>query len=150
MSKRAAKEVGDFLQTEQAKRIKTFLNDDLKGTVKKSIEIGSPNERNVAETGKHGIDISGYSRHLDNSSVNHIRKNHGANSEANRGQIHVTDDHLSLIPFITDNSDSMTISKGKTGLDVLHYEKRINWKVAYYEEVRPGKKQLVPLTFYIK
>ncbi|MGO9370691.1 MAG: hypothetical protein ACLQBD_01165 [Syntrophobacteraceae bacterium] len=96
--------------------------------------------------------VEGYKHVLDNYAIRHILKRHGnAETEATRGQLPVTREDLAAIPEIIASPDDVAyMGKNSHGLDVIRYEKRINGKTYYFEEVRSGKRELAADTMYIK
>ncbi len=98
------------------------------------------------------MNVEGYHRVLSSYSVKHILQEHGeAANEAGRGQIPVTKEDIARIPEIVESYDSaINAGKSASGLDTIRYTKRINGDVYYFEEARTGKKELVPVTMYIK
>lgn len=100
-----------------------------------------------------GLDVDGYTRVIDNYSIRHILKGHTSQeTEEARGNIAITKDDTVLIPEIIETADRVTLSpkKTKTGQEAIRYEKRISGSIYVYEEVRTGKKELMPVTMYKK
>lgn len=98
-----------------------------------------------------GLDLRGYTHVLENYALKHIVKEHGnAATEASRGQTGITPDDLALIPEILRSPDSVRLSTTSTGigLPAIIYEKKIGGKVTFVEEVRTGKRELVPKSMY--
>lgn len=101
--------------------------------------------------GATGLDLRGYTHVLENYALKHIVKEHGnAATEASRGQTGITPDDLALIPEILRSPDSVRLSTTSTGigLPAIIYEKKIGGKVTFVEEVRTGKRELVPKSMY--
>ena len=94
---------------------------------------------------KTGLDVTGFTRVLDNYGVRHTIKQHGnARQESKRGQIAVTLEDFGKILAITSQPDDVFADdKNKIGRDVIVYVKVIDG-VGYrhVEEVR-GKRRLV-------
>ena len=97
-----------------------------------------------------GVDIKGYSRHIDNYAVKHIIKQHGNSTiEAKRGQIAITEDDIALYDDITANPDQ--IARGgitKQGRDTIAYQKKYGDNIYVVEEIRTNRKTLVPVTMW--
>jgi hypothetical protein len=91
-----------------------------------------------------GIDVSGYEHTIDKGEINHTINEHGnEKTEAQRGQIAVTENDFSLIPEILNTPDKIEyIGKNKIGRDVIKYTKRFNGKTLLFEAVLTGKKEL--------
>ena len=94
---------------------------------------------------KTGLDVSGFTRVVDNYGVRHTIKQHGDQAkESKRGQLAVTLDDFGLIPLITSQPDNVFADgKNKIGRDVIVFEKLINGiGYRHVEELR-GKHKLV-------
>ena len=90
-----------------------------------------------------GVDVSGYSHTMDSSSIKHAIKKHSGDPVP----LQVKD--FDLAPDIITNPDSIRyIGKNSRGLDVIEYTKQYDGKVAYLEEIRNGRHQLVMNTMY--
>lgn len=98
-----------------------------------------------------GIDLKGYRHELTAQDIRHIFKQHGnAMAEANRGQIAVTREDISLIPEITSNFDDVYLGEGLSeDKKLIVYKKKIG-DIYYYTESIGGKKKknLRPKTMY--
>ena len=112
-------------------------------------KVSAENVRRVKEAAaKKGVDIdlSGYTRDMDNYSIRHIHGRHGDPiTEARRGQIAVTRKDIARIPEIVETADEITY-EGETdlGRDGMLYKKRIDGTVYYLEEVRTKKGTVSP------
>ena len=111
------------------------------GTIKKSLVSKIKKSLN--------LDLSGYKRKLDNYSIRHILKEHGGENEYKRGQIPITYEDIAKIPDIIENAYEIKLEKkNKQGRDVISYKAKIGDEYFYFEEVRTGKKELVPQTMF--
>lgn len=111
--------------------------------------VGEEEARRLQE--QTGLNLYGFKHVLENYAIRHIIKEHGDPlSEASRGQQAVTVADLALIPEILRSPDVVTYSSDPTkrGLPAIIYQKNIAGLVVYVEEVRTGKKELVPKTMY--
>ena len=98
---------------------------------------------------KTSLDLSGYSRILDKSSIKHTIKQHGnIKKEQSRGQIAITPLYFELVKEIAKSENLIYCSKNKLGNDCLFYEAFIGKLIFYIEEVRVGRKQLCLQTMY--
>lgn len=127
----AGEEVIDFVQ--QVKGIKDRQ-------VKHSLGPVENADRVKADT---GIDLTGFTRAIDNYGVNHTLGHHGnAKTEAARGQIALTDEDFGYIPLVLSDPDTVEhAGKNGIGRDVIRYTRRVNGVIAYVEEVRTGKRE---------
>jgi hypothetical protein len=94
---------------------------------------------------KTGLNVSGFTRVLDNYGVRHTIKQHGnPANEGRRGQIAVTLDDFEKIVLITSQPDNIFADgKNKIGRDVLVFVKVIDGiGYRHVEEIR-GKHKLV-------
>lgn len=94
---------------------------------------------------KTGLDVTGFTRVLDNYGVRHTMKQHGnAANEGRRGQIAVTVEDFEKIVLITSHPDNIFADgKNKIGRDVLVFVKVIDGiGYRHVEEIR-GKHKLV-------
>ena len=113
--------------------------------------LGPVSQDNIdAVIQKTGIDLSGYERVIDNYAINHILKKHGNETvEAKRGQEAITREDISRIPEIVESPDDVkAVGKNNQGRLVIRYQKRFDNEIYYVEEVRDGKKKVVPDTMY--
>lgn len=100
---------------------------------------------------KTGINLDGYRRILDSSSIKHVIKNHGNKEvEEKRGQIAVVEDDFLKIPEIADTNNVIFEGVNKRGLRVLLYMKKIKGVYYFYQEIRTKRKELAMLTMYKK
>ena len=81
------------------------------------------------------IDVSGFTRIIDVSSIKHVLKAHP----------NMKDTDFCLIPLILDNPDS--IEPGKKPESVI-YTKTFKESYYYVEYIRKGRKKLAMKTFY--
>lgn len=94
---------------------------------------------------KTGLNVTGFTRVLDNYGVRHTIKQHGnAANEGRRGQIAVALEDFEKIVLITSQPDNIfTDGKNKIGRDVLVFVKVIDGiGYRHVEEIR-GKHKLV-------
>ncbi len=94
---------------------------------------------------KTGLNVSGFTRVLDNYGVRHTIKQHGnAENEGRRGQIAVTLEDFEKIVLITSQPDNIFADgKNKIGREVLVFVKVIDGiGYRHVEEIR-GKHKLV-------
>ena len=94
---------------------------------------------------KTGLDVTGYTRVLDNYGVRHTIKQHGnAGRESKRGQIAVTLEDFEKILVITSQPDDVfTDGKNKMGRDVIVYVKVVGGIGYRHVEEMRGKHRLV-------
>lgn len=94
---------------------------------------------------KTGLDVSGFTRILDNYGVRHTIKQHGDEvKEAKRGQLSITLDDFALIPLITSSPDNVFADgKNKIGRDVIVFVKEIDGVGYRHVEELRGKHKLV-------
>ena len=98
---------------------------------------------------KTDIDLTGYTRVIDKSGINHTIKNHGnEKKEQSRGQIAITNEDFELIPEIIKSENVIYSGKNDLGKDCLLYEAHIGSLIFYIEEIRTGRKQLCLQTMY--
>ena len=96
-----------------------------------------------------GLDVFGYERIIDSSSIIHSIKEHG--NESRKDQISLKPEDLLLIPEISIHYDRVIRSgKNNKGLQVILFEKRFEDKYYYLEEIRTRRKKLSLTTMYIK
>jgi hypothetical protein len=116
-------------------------------------QVSAENVRRVKEAAaKEGVDIdlSGYTRDMDNYSIRHIHGEHGNPvTEGRRGQVAVTREDIARIPEIVETADEVSY-EGQTGhgRDLIRYRKRIDGTVYYYEEIRTRRGRVNPTTLY--
>jgi len=131
--------------TNEAKRVKTLANAS-----KRQIETFVQNafqKRNTCqylkvkevspELVEHlktvNIDVSGYDHVLHDNDLRHIRLSHG---ELSNDKYKVTAEDLTLIPGIIENYDVLYLGyKTKDGNQTIGYEKTIDQKIFYVEEI---------------
>ena len=121
-----------------------------KNSVNKKVKINtiSKIESQILKL-KTDLDVEGFTRILDKSSINHTISKHGNDKiEKNRGQIAVVYDDFYLIPKIVKTENIIYSGKTKTGTDCILYQKVIGDVYYYVEEVRKGKKELCLKTLY--
>ena len=89
---------------------------------------------------------------IDNYSVLHILKQHGVKKEFYRGKRPVSNEDIRNISKILTQYDNVEYAvKSKTGKDTIRFERNIGDDLVFvFEEVRSGKKLLVPNTMYIR
>jgi len=93
---------------------------------------------------EHGYDLDGYTHIIDGSAIRHTLNSHGnAKTEAQRGQIAVTERDFESIPEIISDPDYLILNtKNRLGRDQIGYAKKMpDGSVLYVEEVRAGKKR---------
>ncbi len=98
-----------------------------------------------------GLDLTGYTHSIDESSVRHIMKQHGnAEKEAGRGQVAITEDDIALIPEIVAMPDE--VIKGEenkiSGSNSIIFKKKMGDAYVYVQEVREGRKKLAAKTLW--
>ncbi len=92
-----------------------------------------------------GLDVSNYHHQVDSYAMKHAIKKHGDKaSEANRGQVAITNDDFQLLPEILDNPDSVILgTKNKKSQDQVFSVKVMpDGTALVVEEVRTGEKTL--------
>lgn len=97
-----------------------------------------------------GLDVSGYSHAVDGASIRHIMEAHGNPAkEALRGQKAITKADFAKLPLVVSKPTSISTG-GRTlqGLETISYRRKIGDETFVVEEVRSGKKQLVPKTMF--
>lgn len=98
-----------------------------------------------------GLDVSGYQHTLDEASVNHILNEHGdARREAAQGQIAIKADDFEKLPWVVETGSVKSGGLTKQGLETIEYSKEVDGELIVIEEVRTGRKKLVPKTMYKK
>lgn len=98
-----------------------------------------------------GIDVAGYEHALDADSVRHILNQHGnAAKEAAKGQLAVTLQDFEALPYVVETGTVKAGGLTKQGLETIEYSKQIGGELIVIEEVRTGKKKLIPKTMYKK
>jgi Barnase-EndoU-ColicinE5/D-RelE like nuclease len=132
--------------------IKSFIRECLRNKSNKKMDIVI-NKISDAQAEKVktliGVDITGYTRVLDNYSVLHTFKKHGNMAAENlRGQVQVTADDFEFITDITVPENIIMTSKNKLGKDTILYQATISNIYFYVEEIREKRKQLVLNTMY--
>lgn len=134
---------------QEIKRLVKFAKTDKTPTNKKvAINVILEKEAKLLNL-KTGLNLSGYTRIIDKSSIIHSIKQHGnSQKEALRGQIAITDNDFELIPKIVKSKNIIYAGKTKLGNDCVLYEHIENEVFFYIEEVRTGKKELCLQTMY--
>ncbi len=98
-----------------------------------------------------GIDIGGHVHAFDSSAAKHIHKQHGDPArEEPRGQVAVTADDLRRLPAHIAGADE--IERGgttKQGRETIRYYHDEQGTTVVVEEVRTGRKELVPVSMRI-
>jgi len=128
-----------------AKRLTEFAKVAMTIADRRTIEVIGKVENASFIFEKTGLDVSGFTRVVDNYGVRHTIKQHGDQAkESKRGQLAVTLDDFGLIPLITSQPDNVFADgKNKIGRDVIVFEKLINGiGYRHVEELR-GKHKLV-------
>lgn len=97
-----------------------------------------------------GLDITGFEHALSLYSIRKAHKSHGnTDREDARGQMPLTREDIEALPTWIKRPDKRTnAGKTKQGLDTIRSEHRQNGTTVVVEEIRAGKKQLVPKTMY--
>jgi hypothetical protein len=98
-----------------------------------------------------GIDVSGYTRALTGSTVEHIIDGHGeggARIADHRNQVPVTPRDFELLPELLKNPDVIEHGVSDRGLDVIVSKKQVGDQYIILEEAFSGRKKLVPLTMW--
>jgi hypothetical protein len=95
-----------------------------------------------------GLDVTGYTRIIDQYGILHTLKKHGSPRERLQGQVPVTVLDFGRVPEIVAEPDSIELIHDR--LVIFMYIKKINGTVYYLEEKRQGKKHLALVTMYIK
>jgi hypothetical protein len=92
---------------------------------------------------KTGLNVSGYTRIIDNYGIKHTLKQHGkAELEQLRGQLPIIPSDFELIPQIVKTENIIYSGKNKIGNDVILYEAVLDNVFYYAEEVRNKRKKL--------
>ena len=120
-----------------------------------SVSFGLVNAQEAQRIKKStGKNLKGYERDLRLKDVKHMRTQHGNfEKEARRGQIPVKSSDIALIPEITKNYDSITLSseKSRSGETILIYKKKIGNEYYYLESIgTEATKKLTSKTMWIK
>lgn len=90
-----------------------------------------------------GVDVAGYNHTIDSSSIKHALKKHANDA------IPLRVEDFNLVEDILKNADNVEYSgKNRRGLDTITYKKQYGDRVAYVEEIRNGRHQLVMNTMY--
>lgn len=99
-----------------------------------------------------GLDITEDYRHVvDNSAIRHIFKQHGGQSEYNRGQIPIIEDDFNKIADIVENYDTISIETGKRGdVNIVYSKKYEDGTTIYVEEKRNKRKELAATSMWKK
>jgi hypothetical protein len=133
--------------------IKEFVENILKtkSNEKQKFSFGTISKEEV-EMLKNatGLDLTDYQRTIDNYCIQHAFNKHGnQNREEKQGQIAINSSDFEKIPEITSKPDNIiTGEKDAIGNDLIKFEKEIENKFIYAEEVRKGKKELACKTMY--
>ena len=121
-----------------------WKHTQIKSGKKKQLNYSVVNPNEAAKLHQDlGIDLTGFTRSIDDSGINHVIKNHGNSKvEEARGQVAITKKHFKLIPSIIKNYDSIILETNKIGRPVIRYRKNIGGSYYVVEEVRTGRKEL--------
>ncbi|MDR2981865.1 MAG: DUF935 family protein [Puniceicoccales bacterium] len=95
-----------------------------------------------------GLKFEGFERAVDADKIRHIDKRHGSATETLRGQVPITKADIQRIPEIVAKADIRLGGQTGRGLQTIEYKAKIGGTYYLYEEVRTGKKQLVPTSLY--
>jgi hypothetical protein len=97
-----------------------------------------------------GIEVSGYEHILDTSSIRHILKKHGTESEYRRGQVPITEQDFIELSHLFEGPDTISYAgKTRQGLDAISYTKEWGGHTVFFvEEVRTKKSRLAAVTLY--
>jgi hypothetical protein len=129
--------------------IKLSRGENSKTPKKLELVIGKITEQEAAIIkNTKGLNVSGFSRTIDNSGINHCFSHHGSIRELLRGQIPVIESDFLLIGKITKPENIISITKNKQGLDVIIYEYIKGDIFNYIEEVRTKRKKLALQSMY--
>jgi ribosomal protein L25 (general stress protein Ctc) len=134
----------DMAKNPQPALIVDFAKKAVSVADRQMVEDIGPVENHAMLLAKTGVDLSGYTRSIDNYAVRHTIKQHGnPEKEAARGQLAVTLEDFGLIPEITSTPDHVFHGgQNRVKRDVTIYTKLIDgigyW---YVEEIRTGRKQ---------
>jgi len=114
--------------------------------------VGEMNLSTAMTLSNTGIDLTGYTRMIDNSAIIHVRKKHGNSvTESARGQVAITDNDFEEIENIIEYPDSISYEgKDKSGnTDFLKFEKYIS-RTRYFliMEIRNKRIRLSLKTMY--
>lgn len=115
------------------------------------LELGKITKTQVAAIKKAtGFNLENYMHVVDIYAIRHAIAQHGSTQqEASRGQIAVNIDDFALIPKIIANPDAIYYEGiNKQGNPVLIYEKTIDNKIFYLEEIRAGRNEVAMQTMY--
>lgn len=94
-----------------------------------------------------GLDVRGYRRTIDGSSIRHMHKKHGSfETEDPRGQVPVTREDFARIPEIVASSDRIEPGETVRGVERIVHVKRENGTVYFVEEQRTGQNELAAVT----
>ena len=134
---------------DEIKELVSFAIND-KTSTNKVVNLGKLNSNDVKLIKlKTGLDLTGYSRVIDKSSINHTIKFHGnKTTELKRGQIAISEKDFELIPQIIKSENVIYSGKNDLGNDCILYEAIINDLIFYIEEIRKGRKHLCLQTMY--
>ena len=146
-------------QTPDPKRV-----GNVASLVKETLSPDAPNGKRFAQYGivspaqgaslkaATGLDLTGFRRSLDNSTVRHVMRQHGdPQAELSRGNLPLTRDDFTRLSQWIQNPDASTLAgKNNRGQDVILSAKRINGHVIVAEEVREGNQVLSLSTLYKK
>lgn len=130
----------------------TFTEEGRKISGKMFVDYSTVSDQNArAIMDATGLDVSGYTRSLNGSSVAHILKQHGEggvrlNDHKNQLPIGVKD--LEMLPQILEAPDIIEHSVSERGVDVIISKKQVGDKYIVLEEAFSGRRKLVPLTMW--
>lgn len=130
---------------DQSTQITRFATEAMGIADRRTVEVLGKVDNAAQILAKTGLDVTGYSRILDNYGVRHTMKQHGdPGKEAKRGQIAVTLSDFSKIPLITSQPDNIFADgKNKIGRDVIVFVKVIDGVGYRHVEELRGKNKLV-------
>lgn len=136
--------------TDKIRELVAFSVSD-KTTVNKFVVIEKINIIEAEKIKKRtGLNLNGYERILDKSSIRHVIKKHATQKEYERGLVPVLFEDFELIPKIAKPENIIYTSRTKDNKDAILYQFEDENVFFYLEEVRTGRKQVVLKTMYKK
>ncbi len=133
--------------------ISEFIDDAIHKTISNQakMDLWEVDNREAQELKeKTGLNLQGYVHKLENYGLRHLWNRHSNEKGKIKDAVSITEDDLLKIPHILANYDDVSLSPNKNGAgnEVLIYSKKYNDIIYYLEEIRSGKKELVPQTLY--
>jgi hypothetical protein len=97
-----------------------------------------------------GRDVRGYKHTLDQDTIRHIEKRHGAGREQRPDQEPITKADYAKIPDIITSPDKIEAGRSSRGLPTIKYTKKIGSDHMFVEEEWTAQRRLVAKTFWKK